>query len=136
MLRIPRCLDSRVKYGSEVVTLIHWPRFFIIIFNITYYYFIYLFFCFWNSFLLKAGQTPGLARSKGLGKLKKFYDIGNPTRHLPASSIVKVEVTLRLTFSQSVCLGVGHPFGAHDQIFLFPFFCRKIALLFVLGRPL
>jgi hypothetical protein len=38
--------------------------------------------------------------------------------------------------SQSVCLGVGHPFGAHDQISLFPFFCRKIALLFFLGRPL
>jgi hypothetical protein len=38
--------------------------------------------------------------------------------------------------SQSVCLGVGHPFGALDQILLFPFFCRKIALLFVLGRPL
>jgi hypothetical protein len=37
---------------------------------------------------------------------------------------------------QSVCLGVGHPFGAHDQISLFPFFCRKIAWLFVLGRPL
>jgi hypothetical protein len=37
---------------------------------------------------------------------------------------------------QSVSLGVGHPFGAHDQILLFPFFCRKIALLFVLGRPL
>jgi hypothetical protein len=53
---------------------------------------------------------------------------------------VEVEVTLRLTVSpsvnQSVCLGVGHPFGAHDQIFLFPFFCRKIALPFVLGRPL
>jgi hypothetical protein len=48
----------------------------------------------------------------------------------------KVEVTLWLTVSQSVCLGVGHPFGAHDQILLFPFFCRKIALLFVLGRPL
>jgi hypothetical protein len=40
------------------------------------------------------------------------------------------------TVSQSVCLGVGHPFGAHDQILLFPFFCRKIALLLVLGRPL
>jgi hypothetical protein len=48
----------------------------------------------------------------------------------------EVEVTLRLTVSQSVCLGVGHPLGARDQILLFPFFCRKIALLFVLGRPL
>jgi hypothetical protein len=38
--------------------------------------------------------------------------------------------------SQSVCLGVGNPIGAHDQILLFPFLWRKIALLFVLGRPL
>jgi hypothetical protein len=53
---------------------------------------------------------------------------------------VEVEATLRLTVgqsvSQSVCLGVGHPFGAHDQLLLFPFFCRKVALFFVLGRPL
>jgi hypothetical protein len=28
------------------------------------------------------------------------------------------------------------PCGAHDQISLFPFFCRTIALLFVLGHPL
>jgi hypothetical protein len=33
-------------------------------------------------------------------------------------------------------LGVGHPFGARYQIFLFPFFCGRIALLLVLGRPL
>jgi hypothetical protein len=30
---------------------------------------------------------------------------------------------------RSVCLGVGHHFGAHGQVFLFPFFCLKIALL-------
>jgi hypothetical protein len=41
-----------------------------------------------------------------------------------------------MTEGQSVCLGVGHPFGAHDQILLFLLFCRKMALLFVLGRPL
>jgi hypothetical protein len=46
---------------------------------------------------------------------------------------VKVKVTLRLTVSQSVCLGVGHPFGVHDQILLFPLFCQKIAFLFSLG---
>jgi hypothetical protein len=49
---------------------------------------------------------------------------------------VKIEVTLRLTVGQSVYLSVGHPLQAHDQILLFPFFCREIALLFVLGRPL
>jgi hypothetical protein len=39
---------------------------------------------------------------------------------------VKVKVTLRLTASQSVCLGVGHPFGAHDQILLFLSFVGKL----------
>jgi hypothetical protein len=46
------------------------------------------------------------------------------------------ELMLWPTVSRSVRLGVGHPFGAYDQILLFPFFCRKIVLLFVLGRPL
>jgi hypothetical protein len=48
----------------------------------------------------------------------------------------KVEVTLWLTVSQSACICVGHPFGGPWPEFTFPFFCRKIALLFVLGRPL
>jgi hypothetical protein len=39
-------------------------------------------------------------------------------------------------YSLPIRLCVGHCFRAHDQIFLFPFFCRTIALLFVLGRPL
>jgi hypothetical protein len=38
--------------------------------------------------------------------------------------------------SQSVCLGVGHPFGVHDQILPFPFVFGKIALFFVLEHPL
>jgi hypothetical protein len=49
---------------------------------------------------------------------------------------VEVEVTLQLTVRQSACLDVGHPFWAHDQILLFSFLRRKIALLFILGRPL
>jgi hypothetical protein len=49
---------------------------------------------------------------------------------------VKVKVSLRLTVNQSVCLCVGHPFAAHDQSLHIPFFCLKIALLFVFGRPL
>jgi hypothetical protein len=40
------------------------------------------------------------------------------------------------TVSRPVSLGVGNPFGAYDQMLFFPFFCRKIALPFVLGRPL
>jgi hypothetical protein len=33
---------------------------------------------------------------------------------------VKVKVILRLTISQSVSLGIEHPPGAHDQIFIAP----------------
>jgi hypothetical protein len=40
------------------------------------------------------------------------------------------------TVSRPIRLGFGHPFGSHGQILLFPFFCRKIALLFVSGRLL
>jgi hypothetical protein len=47
-----------------------------------------------------------------------------------------VELMLWPTISRPICHGVRHPFGAHDQIFLFPSFCQKIALLFVLGCPL
>jgi hypothetical protein len=34
------------------------------------------------------------------------------------SCVVEVEVTLRLTVSQSVCLGTEHPWGTYDQILL------------------
>jgi hypothetical protein len=63
-------------------------------------------------------------------RTEQYYTLTSP---IPTE--VQVEVTLRLTISLSACLVVGHPFGAHDQILLFPSFCRKIALLFVLGRP-
>jgi hypothetical protein len=33
--------------------------------------------------------------------------------------VVEVEVNLRLTVSQQVCLGVGLPSRAHDQMFVF-----------------
>jgi hypothetical protein len=47
-----------------------------------------------------------------------------------------VELMLWQTVSRPIRLGFGQPFGAYDQIFLFLFFCRTIAFLFVLGRPL
>jgi hypothetical protein len=47
-----------------------------------------------------------------------------------------VEFMLWPTDSRPISLGVGHRFETHDEILLFPFFCRTIALLFVLGRPL
>jgi hypothetical protein len=40
------------------------------------------------------------------------------------------------TVSRPIRLGVEHPLETHDQIFLFPFFCLIIALLFDLERPL
>jgi hypothetical protein len=56
--------------------------------------------------------------------------------HEKICKILNVGVTLLLTVSQSVRLGVGKPFGAHERILLFPFFCRISALFFVLERPL
>jgi hypothetical protein len=56
---------------------------------------------------------------------------------------VEVEITLRLTISQSVSQSVsqyvlvsGTPLGRKTRFYFFLFFCRKIALLFMLGRPL
>jgi hypothetical protein len=37
---------------------------------------------------------------------------------LTLSTPVKIQVILRLTFSRPVCLGIGHPSGTHDQIFI------------------
>jgi hypothetical protein len=45
----------------------------------------------WYSVLLEAESTP---RMEGLCKLKKFNDIGNRTRELPACSIVPQPATL------------------------------------------
>jgi hypothetical protein len=53
-------------------------------------------------------------------------------RYTPSSEWVDV-----MTDGQSAYPScVGHPFAARDQILLFPFLCRKIALLFNFGRPL
>jgi hypothetical protein len=50
---------------------------------------------------------------------------------------VVVEVTLRLTVNQSVCLGIEHPCGTCDQI-LFPvgMLLPEICGLVSIGRPL
>jgi hypothetical protein len=47
--------------------------------------------------------------------------------HLNSLSLVKVQVqvTLQLTVSQSVSLGIEHPPGAHDQIFIAPRLLRS-----------
>jgi hypothetical protein len=46
-----------------------------------------------------------------------------------------VELMLWWTVSRPIRLGIGHPFGAHRFLF-FLTFCRTIASLFVLRRPL
>jgi hypothetical protein len=49
---------------------------------------------------------------------------------------VKVKVTLRLTVSQSVCLGVEPKYGTFDQrLFIYLFFF-KVTVLSFLGHPL
>jgi hypothetical protein len=86
-----------------------------------------------SAFMCIVVHTPA-ARQRPLSN-QLYYQLlleNNDRCHaIPAT--VEVEVTLQLTVSDG--LGVGHPFGAHDQILLFPFFCRKIALFFVFGRP-
>jgi hypothetical protein len=50
---------------------------------------------------------------------------------------IEVEVTLRLTVNQSVCLGIEHRCGTCDQIlFLFGMLLSEICGLVSVGRPL
>jgi hypothetical protein len=69
-----------------------------------------------------------------LNSIQKLYR-NTCTAIVTLRMVVEVKVTLRPTVSRSVCFGIGHAFGAHDQILLFLFLCRTMALLFVLGRP-
>jgi hypothetical protein len=48
---------------------------------------------------------------------------------------VRVSVTLRLTVSYSLYLGVGHPFGTHDQILRFSFLLPENCFALRLGAP-
>jgi hypothetical protein len=47
-----------------------------------------------------------------------------------------VEFILRPTLSRPVHLGIGLPFGAHDQILSFPFFSDNCFVVLSVGRPL
>jgi hypothetical protein len=52
------------------------------------------------------------------------------------NGVEEVEVTLRLTVSQSVCLGIEHPCGTCDRIlryFLPKCCCLKFAVLYLWG---
>jgi hypothetical protein len=44
--------------------------------------------------------------------------VGSELTGLQVQVQVQVQVALRLTVSQSVSLGIEHPPGAHDQIFI------------------
>jgi hypothetical protein len=50
-------------------------------------------------------------------------------------SLLELECVLRPTDSRPVRLGIGSPFGVHDQIISFPFFRLTVTLLLFLGRP-
>jgi hypothetical protein len=51
--------------------------------------------------------------------------------------LIEVEVTLRLTVSRSVCLGIEHPCGTRDQIFLpVRMLLSEVCGLVSVGRPL
>jgi hypothetical protein len=56
---------------------------------------------------------------------------------IPKNPSVSVEVTLRLTVSQSLCLGIEYSCGTCDQI-LFPvgMLLSEICGLVSIGRPL
>jgi hypothetical protein len=67
MLRIPHCLDNRLTDGGNVVSPTIRPHFTLQK---------HLFFCFWNSFLLEVGQTPGPSEAGRIFKSKKFSSSG------------------------------------------------------------
>jgi hypothetical protein len=89
---------------------------------------------------LRTDELNELRGAENAGGLHDWYNVlkQKSSRDIWGKGIELswVELILWPTINRPIRLGVGHPFGAHDQIFLFPFFCRKIALLFVLGRPL
>jgi hypothetical protein len=87
--------------------------------------------------------SPGLKRADF--KLRsRHYAVPRFRRHraIPAFCVRSpwfgtwVELMLWPTTSRPIRLGVGHSFGAHDQIFRFHFFCQTTVLLFGLGSPL
>jgi hypothetical protein len=80
-----------------------------------------------------AGYNPCHTKWKTPSSLHCFALLTKPYH---GNNVVCVVLMLWPMVSRPIHLGVGQIFGAHDQIFLFPFFCRTIVLLFVLGPPL
>jgi hypothetical protein len=59
------------------------------------------------------------------------------TSHMLRTSIAEVEVTLRLTVSEAVCLGIEHSCGTCDHILLpVGMLLSQICGLVSVGRPL
>jgi hypothetical protein len=65
-------------------------------------------------------HSPTLSFTCELLTLNSFSWFHNHPSTAEFSAQVKVKVTLRLTVSQSVSLGIEHLPGAHDQIFIVP----------------
>jgi hypothetical protein len=124
LLRIPHCRDNRLTDGGKVVSLTPChalrPR------NISYPL---------TSFsLLRLNLSVVGTRPQTIFRGLLILSSWKATALFRASVRqvkVKVKVTLRLTVSQSVCLGVEPKYGTFDQRFFF----FKVTVLSFFGAP-
>jgi hypothetical protein len=95
-----------------------------------------MFTCFHTSVIESiAWRWPRKAETCRNKDIYKTYQLLRMT--VPISHKKKVEVTLRLTVGQSVCLGIEHPCGTCDQILLpVEMLLSEICGLVSVGRPL
>jgi hypothetical protein len=84
-------------------------------------------------------HCASLGPDRGGPPWRNVRHLGTPPKilEIPINSFIYYSSLTELSWADvMIRLGVGHPFGPHDHIFVFPFFCRTIALLFDLGYPL
>jgi hypothetical protein len=88
-----------------------------------------------THFCQRLSKPQGVVRPEGLGKFKiSPHRFSNPR---PSAMKRRGELRLRLTVSQSVCLGIEHPCGTCDQILLpVGMLLSEICALVSVWRPL